>query len=187
MSDKWKYVSVGNCIKTIIVALIMLCIVFVPISFATDAGTVFTYAKLPVVGDGTVSALFETEASYVSLILTNLNESQINLIQTVSTYAFYAYFIILAADVVFAFILAIFRSRVMRKIFEIISILFGIAMIVISLSSLAFVVLNILAVLKGSADFNTIVYTGGVTTMLAMFVLALILVFKQFKFFRKPF
>lgn len=187
MSDKWKYVSVGKCIKTIITALIMACIVFVPISFLTEAGTIFTYAKLPYVGDGTVTELFEKESNYLSLILPSLNESQFGLVTTVLQYAFYAYFIILAADILFSFVLLIFRSKIMRKMFEIFSALFGILMIVIALSSLAFVGLNVLAVLKGEATFNDIVFTGGVPLMFVMFILSIILIFKQFKFFKRPY
>lgn len=187
MSDNWKYVSVGKCFKTIITALIMACIVFVPISFATEAGTIFTYTRLPYVGDGTITAIFENEANLVPMILPNLNESQLEFIKTILTYAFYAYFIILAADVLFSLILILFRNKVLRKMFEVLSVLFGVLMIIIALSALAFVFLNVYSVIKNGVNFNNMVFTSGISTMLAMAVLSMILIFKQFSFFKKPY
>ena len=187
MSDKWKYVSVGKCFKTILTALIMACVVFVPISFLTEAGTVFTYTKLPYVGDGSITVLFENEARYLSLVLPGLNESQFGLVTTVLQYAFYTYFIILAVDIFFSLVLILFRSKVLRKLFELFSALFGLLMIVIALSLLAYVGLNALAVLKGETGLNDIVFTGGVPLMLAMFILSIILIFKQFTFFKRPY
>ena len=102
MSDKWKYVSVGKCVKTIITALIMLCVVFVPISFGTEAGTVFTYVKLPYIGDGSIATFFDQVIEYIVYVLPTLGEAQLNLIKTVFLYSFYGYFLILGADILFS-------------------------------------------------------------------------------------
>ena len=187
MSDKWKYVSVGKCVKTIITALIMLCVVFVPISFGTEADTVFTYVKLPYIGDGSIATFFDQVIEYIVYVLPTLGEAQLNLIKTVFLYSFYGYFLILGADILFSLILILLRSRILRKIFEILSILIALSVLVIALSSLAFVVINVLAAVKGGTTFNEMIFTSGVTTMFAMFIFSIILFFKQFRFFKKPY
>lgn len=187
MNDKWKHVVVGDCFKILIFALVMLCIVFVPFSFATEDGLVFTFKKLPIVGDGSVKNVFQTEMGYIANVLPSLNEGQLDLFQTIFTYAFYAYFVILVLDFLFAFVLMIFRVRVMRIIFCVFSKIFAILMIIIALCSLIFIGVNVYAAIKGLIEFNYMVYTSGITTMIVMLILSIIICVKQFSFFSKPY
>ena len=188
MSDKWKHVCIGDCIKIIIFAVVMIGIIaFVPFMFATEEGFFFTFQKLPLIGDGSVKNAFATEIGYVANILPSLNENQLNMFQTIFSYAFYGYFVILLADLLFSLVLMIFRIRVMRIIFCVFAKIFAVLMIVISLCSLIFVAVNFYAGIKGEIEFNYMIFTSGVTTMLAMFILSIIVCVKQFKFFNKPY
>ena len=186
MSDKWKYVSVWTCIKNIIWAAIALAIVgIVPITFSSSEMT-FTYTRLPFIGDGTVTELFTAETEYLSNYIT-LAPDKLAMVNNILLYLFYGFFAILIADIVFSFVLAIFRINVMRKIFEILGLLFGIVLIVNMLACLLFVFFNVMAAVSGSVDLMTMIYTSGVSTMLAMFIVSLIFIFRQFKCFKIAF
>ena len=185
MSDKWKYVSVWTCITNIIWAAIALGIVaIVPITFSSSEMT-FTFTRLPFVGDGTVTELFAAETEYISNYVT-LSPDKLALVNNILLYLFYGFFAILIADILFSFILAIFRINVMRKIFEILGALFGIALILNMLACLLFIFFNVMAAISGG-DIMEMIYTSGISTMLVMFIVSLIFIFRQFKCFKIAF
>ncbi|MDY6366984.1 MAG: hypothetical protein SPL13_00475 [Clostridia bacterium] len=188
MSDRWKHVSVGDCVKILIFSLVILALaLFVPYVYGGGEPFAFTFQKLPLIGDGSAKDAFATEVGYISNILPSLNESQLNLFQTIFTVAFYGFFVILLADILFSFILMIFRSRVLRIIFSALGKIFAVLLIVIALCSILFVAVNVYASIKGEIEFNYMVFTSGATPMLAIFILSIITCVKQFKFFNKPY
>lgn len=186
MSDKWKYVSVWTCIKNIFWAAIALAIVgIVPITFSS-AGMTFTYTRLPFIGDGTVTELFAAEKEFISHYVT-LSPDKLATISNILLYLFYSFFAILIADIVFSFILALFRLNVMRKIFEIFSTICGVILIVNMLTCLLFIFFNVMSAISGSVDLMEMIYTSGVSTMLVMFIVSLFFIFRQFKCFKIAF
>lgn len=187
MSDKWKHVAVGDCVKIFIFALVMLCIVFVPFSFATEEGFYFTFNKLPIIGDGSIKNAFANETAYLANIIPSFNEGQLNIFKTIFTFVFYSYFVILLLDILFALFLMIFRLRVMRIIFCVLSKIFAVIMIVNTVCSLIFIGIHIYAAIAGLIEFNYMVFTSGITTMIVMLVLSIIISVKQFSFFNKPY
>ena len=117
------------------------------------------------------------------------------LVSTVSTvmgYATYAYFIILALDVIMALILAVSRSEILRLVFKIISIIAAVLMLVIALAYLVHFVGCVFATIAsmqiGEDFLNSLlatIDTCGLLFSIGMVIFASIMVKKQFKWFAK--
>lgn len=186
MKESWKYVSFFNCFKIIITCLVFACVSFIPFYF-TDQGIVLTYKLLPFVGDGSLTG---------TIIGTWLTEATINMIPAIASlkaildivfsFCVYAYFAILAGNVVFALLLIITRSRILRFIIRIFSLIFAIASIIIALSFLAYIVITISTQIHAIGIMPTLKQTG-LLSALGFFIFSVGLTARQFKWFRKPF
>ena len=181
--QSWKFVSVWNCIKIIIFAIVALAIIFIPVSI--NGESVSTYKILPIIGDGSFFETFINDnlASSIATIIPTIGAmGTVSTIFTVSTYAF---FIIIAIDVVFAILLIITRSNLLRAIFRLFSILFWFAMLFIGLAYLLYVV----AIVYGAIINGTLtkLVDMGILIGLGFNVAALFICKKQSKWFKKPF
>lgn len=186
MKDSWKFVSVGSCIKTLIFSLIALSVIFIPISFGTEAGVIFTFKKLPVFGDGSISLLFDNVMNIFAQNVPNVDVSLLNTLRKLFDLSLYAYFIILFLDIIFAIVLIACRHNAVRKLFRVLSAFFAVAMICSALMFLGFVAANVFSVIKGKI-FNDMLYTSGILSALGFCIFSFILIVKQFTWFRKPF
>ena len=187
MSKWWRYVNVKSCVATIIVSLIAACIAFVPFAFSPLA---LTYTKLPFIGDGTI---FASSAKAATDLLTLLpiggNEFVANLLNNAYAYFYYAYFGILAANIVFALVLSILRFNALRIIFRILSIFFGIAMILLTVLAAGYVFIYVYAAIKEGgvvSDILNRLTNDGILFHFVMFIFGLIFIGRQFSWFAKP-
>jgi hypothetical protein len=178
-----KNVNVAQCIKTIIISIIALCVVFVPITFG-NAGLNFTFSGLPLIGNGLLTKAQLGAANGFNL-LTGLD---VNLVATILNITAIAYFVILILNILFAFILIISRSEICRLIFKIYTIIAGVLMIVVLFASIVHIVgfagLIIQAVIP-LEEIMTAIETSAILTALAMSILSGITIGSQFKWFEK--
>jgi hypothetical protein len=186
MKESWKYVSFFNCFKIIITCLVFACVALIPFYF-TDNGIVLTYKLLPYVGDGSLTG---------TVIGTWLTEATITMIPAIASlkavfdiifsFCVYAYFAIIAADIVFALLLILTRSRILRFLIRILSLIMAIASLVIALSFLAYIVITVSTQIHAIGLMPTLKETG-LLSALGFFIFSVGLTARQFKWFRKPF
>lgn len=198
MSEKWKHVSVGQCFGIIIGSLILACVAFVPLTFiyAEKGGDVtgvnFFYKGLPFVGEKSfqdvTAKIAENAISYINGIA---NGSLPEIVGTILSYAFtynvYAYFGILAVNVVAGLLLLIIRANGLRKFFKFFSVIFGIAMIFVNITFLAEAVCNFIIEIGKGTPFNNIILISGVLPYIVLTLFSFILIFKQFGWFSDPY
>ena len=188
-----KNVNVKQCVFTIIISLIMVAVAFIPLTFG-NAGYNFAFKSL--IGGNAEKQIF------ADALLTGFNglftvfgmkDSPIVLtVVTVMGYATYAYFGILALNIVMALILAVSRSEALRVVFKVISIIAGVLMLVIAVAYLAHFVGCIFATISsmqlGEDFLNSLlstIDTCGLLFSVGMVIFASIMVKKQFKWFAK--
>ncbi len=180
-----SYVSVGKCIFTIIGAIIAACVGFIPFAF-TDSGLVFTYKTLPVIGD---SSIFVSGAAFISSfcsIIPQITPEIYEYIFKGFKFCVYAYFIILAADIILAFFLAIFRINFFRILCRTFSIIAGIIMFSIMLMFLAYIVGVVYFIIETQPDIMQTLKTSGILAALGFVILSGVLIKKQFRWFTLP-
>jgi hypothetical protein len=178
-----KNVNVSQCIKTIIISIIALCVLFVPITFG-NSGFNFTFSGLPLIGNGLLSSA-QVESAYGFSLLTGLDA---NLVALLLNIASIAYFVILILNVIFAIILIISRNEICRLIFKIYTIVAGVLMILVLLMSIVHIIgfagLIIQAVIP-IEQAMTAVETSAILTAFAMSILSGALIGSQFRWFEK--
>lgn len=187
MSDKWRFVSVGQCIRIIIFCLIPACVLFVPFSVGSAEGTILAFKKMPLIGNE--EYFIYTGYSLEGLLRIIDNETVLEVFGFLFNYNFYAYFGILALTICFALALAICRVNVVRIVFRVFSILFAIAMIVLFFSYFAFFVGSAVYYMSipGFEELSVHFLTGGIISNTAFALFSFILIFKYFKWFTKPY
>lgn len=179
-----KNVSVKQCIKTIFISLIALCVALIPITFG-NVGINLTYKALPIVGDSSIETIHVSVATGFSLLV---DSDVIKLVSNLLYYGTMAYFIILVANILFSIILIITRSQVLRIIFKVYTIIAGFAMICILLLSILHIVGFAGFIIKGAIapeDIMSALETSGILTMLGMAIMSGVNIGKQFKWFEK--
>ena len=182
-----NHVSISQCIYILISSIIILgLMIAVPAMFTNQV--VFTFAKLPLIGDGTIAKDIGFAVSGLCSII-GLGENIVSVIQIVMTCLFYAFYVILVLDVLFSIFLMIFKHPVLRKTFRIISIVFASIMIIIAIGALAMVAGIVCNILIGQIEFDIwlTISNYGFCTFLLLFILSMILIFKQFTWFTKPY
>ncbi len=184
---KQKQVSFSQCIWTIIACLICLALMlFVPFAFGEKM--IFTFSTLPLVGDGSIEFAFQFAMAGFFQLINFTGDIPTFLVENVA-YVYYAFYIILAIDLLFAIILMIFKVKTVRIIFRIFSIAFAFCMLIIALCSLISIVGIIGHVIKGTIefDFMALISNYGLTTYLLTTIIGIVLFFKQFGWFTAPF
>lgn len=191
MRERWRNVSVKECFGTILFAIILFGIILiVPFSFS-ESGIVYTFQTMPFIGDG-LFLMYGAEALTNFLGLIPEASVYAELAPMVFTYGVYAFFIILAADVVFALLLILTKFKLLRTLFRLISLISSLVMLVLG-SMFILYITGFVASLIMAGNFENIVndiillvQTKGVTTALALSIASYILVRKQLKWFKKP-
>lgn len=190
--DDVKNVNIKQCFGTILISLIMACIAFIPFYFGGSEGVVFSYTKLPIVGDP--SDMTALEGWYTLFVLDKLNltsnENVVKVCEIFINYGFYAYFGILAANIVFSFMLILSRSTVLRSIFKIFAIVFGFAFIVFNLFMVVQVVgfvFYLIGVFSsgGSPDIMAILGNSGIVFFFGAMICSFIMIFNEFRAFAR--
>ena len=184
--SKGKCVSVGKCIFTIIGALIGLCACFIPFSIGTEAGIVYTYKLLPIAGDSSFLNYGNMAVESFCSIIPQITPDIEKYIETAFKFSVYGYFIILAADIALAFLLAIFRLNLFRILCRIFSILAGFAMLIIMLSFIVYIIGMGYMVLTSGQDILNGLKTLGFISALGITILSGIFIGKQFRWFTLP-
>ncbi len=184
LNEKWRKVSVKQCISILIYACIAFLVVFIP--FAFSGGIKFTISTLPLIGSGEFTTSGGT-AIYNLL-------SKIFNVPLVASVALYfsivtAYFIMLILDIIFALLLILTKSKALRIVFKIFSIIFSVVFFVVAL-------VNILCVagLIVTAFTNPNIGTGvadmfknrGIFAILAMIILSFMFFKMQMFWYSKP-
>ena len=190
MSNKWKYVSIGKCIFVIIISLIFIGSAFIPYSLKPYASeTVFTYTKLPFVGDASICNYFNELSATVKDLL-KIDGYIFAVVNTLITYSSYILYVILCFNVVAALLLAITRFNFLRFIFRVISIFAAIYLIFATVIFNFTAVVSIIHSLSSISDFSsigTIIFNNGILLYLALALISFIMIFVEFKSFKKPF
>ena len=188
MCDKWKHVSVGACIWTIIFTIFCLCTVLVPFAVGPETETILTIKTLPLIGDGSFQEYVTPSLEGLKEILT-LSDGGANFIGFFFSYNILFFYLIVIIDLIFAILLAIFRIKLMRKIFRGFSIAFGFIALMIAISFLAYIV-GLVSFHFDNDIFSNFIHfflTSGLLPSLVICILSFILAGKQFKWFSKPY
>ncbi len=187
MSDKWRFVSVSQCVWTIIFCVIAACVLFIPFSVGFENGTVLAFAKMPLIGDG--EYLIHASEALEGLKRIVSNEMVLSIIGFFVNNNFYAYFGILILTICFATALAICRNNIVRIVFRVFSIIFACIMILLFFSYLAFFVGSTVYYLSVPelTDFSLHFLTGGLISNFGFMLFSFILIFRFFKWFTRPY
>lgn len=197
MSEKWKHVSVGQCIGIIIGSLILACVAFVPLTCIADgSGTItgvnFFFKGLPLVGTEEFQKVTATIAGNSVTFINGIAKGALpEIVGIILNYAFtynvYAYFGILALNVVCGLLLLLTRANGLRKFFKFFSVIFGIVMILVNITFLAEAVLNIIIQVGNETQFIYLLLMSGVLPYIVLTLFSFILIFKQFGWFSDPY
>ncbi|MBE5734064.1 MAG: hypothetical protein E7347_03325 [Clostridiales bacterium] len=184
--DHVKNVNVKQCFGTIFMSLIAACVALIPVTFGS-VGINFLYESLPLVGDETFLLLSESMLPGFAKV-TKLGTDVIDILAIVMEYAPYAYFGILAANILFSLLLIITRSQILRAIFKVITIFAGIAMLVVALNYLVYIIGFAGYFIQGEVPVEQIMAkleVSGLLPALGLFIMGLSMTGKQFRYFAK--
>ena len=184
MEKDIKNIDVEQCILIIICTAIFSCIAFVPITFG-EQGIKLTLSALPYIGDNYCLTI-QTNA-FTSLFNT-INIQGVTLPQLIgfANFCTFLFFFILVADLLFAVILLIFRSETCRVIFRIVSIIFGITMLLIAFIHLLQFIGAIMYMASASTEIKEALLkidNSGILTAISLIVLSFVMCKRQFKWF----
>lgn len=177
-----KNVSTKQCIVTIIGSLIALLVLLVPVDFVNMK---FAFASLPFIGDGSMFVVQNEIANGLGY-LAPLSSEICALVGMVLNYATYAYVGILALNILFSLILIITRSVIARSFFKVLSIIFGILMIAIAVSQVAFIGGFIgLTIASFTTPGVVTPADNGILFVIAVLCVSIVMVKRQFNWFSK--
>lgn len=184
--DHVKNVNVKQCFGTIFMSLIAACVALIPVTFGSG-GINMLYTRLPLVGDET---FIVQSVSFVPFFgeVTKLGADVIEILAMVMEYAPYAYFGILAANIVFSLLLIITRSQILRFIFKIITIFAGFAMLIVALNYIVYIVGFAGLFIQGTIPAEQIMQyleTSGILVALGFVIMGFSMTGKQFRYFSK--
>lgn len=183
-----KNVNVKNCFNVIVIGLLAMFAALMPFIFGTGT-LIFYYETLPIFGDGEVIKAATVLPFARILSLVKINESMYEMISNIllylSAYHSLVYFGIILLDIVFAILLILTRWVWLRWLFRLFSIIFGILMISLTLVYVLYIVGYVLIMLDGTFKFNYLFNSFGLVPIIYCLVFAVILIPKQFKWFKK--
>jgi hypothetical protein len=182
-----KNVNLKQCFFIIIGAILGAILFLAPATFGNSFTFLYEYVPF-------ISSVKEFDLTSATLMmqgfsaLIKLDESIITYLLMAYSYAPFVYVGILAADILFALLLLITRSQILRVIFKILSILFALVMFVVALLYLVYIVgfagLIIHAIIKVE-ELMTALDTSGILVALAFVVFGFIYTGKQLKWFAR--
>lgn len=181
-----KNVNKKQCLGSLISSIIALCVFLIPMTFGS-AGFNLTYKFLPIIGDGSIFATQEIMCiNFASLA--GLSDEIVSILKMVMEYGLYAYVGILAFNILFSLLLIITRSQILRCFCKIISIISGIAMIIISASCLVYIAGFAGKFIMNAGAIETIMVdleVSGLLFILGLIIFAIRHSIKQFKWYSK--
>lgn len=183
MKQKWKIVSVKECIGIIILSLIFLISVSV-IPCTVDGKESVFFLGLPLINANDVATSISEGIVAIANVI-GIDAAIYELIYKIIVYAPTVYTAILLFDILASLILSIFRTKPLRIIFRIFSIIFGFAMIYVFLSSLVSMIGIIFAAAKGSLTASFVL--SGFISVAMITIFSFFMILKQFKWFRRPY
>ncbi len=186
MKDSWKYVSVWNNVKVIIFVLITFAFLFVPFAITEENGIIFTYTKLPVIGDGEIVLLAKDAGNFFAEFIQQQSGSIPSLLSSLYNVSYTLFLGILATDVIFCLILSLLRLNTLRIIMKILSIFCGFFMIIFAAINLIYVIGYFHASGSYAIAFFDMLKGYGVISAFVFFILGIIYSVKQFKWFSRP-
>ena len=185
MKQKWKIVSVKECIGIIFLSLIFLISVSVIPCTVNNEQSVFILG-LPLLTDkGVAISIYEGITAFAVLLILNPEISK--LVYNIIVYAPTVYTVILIADILFSLLLAILRAKPLRIIFRIFSMVFGVAFIYVFLSSLLSMIGIIIAAASGEGALTASFVLSGFISIALITIFSFFMILKQFKWFRRPY
>ncbi len=184
MSSRFKQVSISKSISIAIfsaIALLIFC--FVPISFGTEDGVIFTYNTLPIISDASFVEIY-ANGSLVALqtVIPAIPNEVMQIIYMVFSYGVPTVMIIFAVNFVSGILLAITRANFLRVLFKIVGIFMGIAMIFATIMFLVYVVGCVCMVISG-IEILTALQTSGFIVAFVMIIISSISAKKNFTAF----
>lgn len=185
--DHVKNVNIKQCFFIIIGALLGAILFLAPATFGKSFTFLYEYVPF-------ISSAKEFDITSATLMmqgfaaLSKLDESIISYLLMAYSYAPFIYVGVLVADILFALLLLITRSQILRIIFKIISILFALVMFVIAILYLIYIVgfagLIIHAIIKVE-ELMSALDASGILVALAFVIFGFIYTGKQLKWFAK--
>ncbi len=177
-------VSVKQCIATIIFSIVVCALSLIPYTFGS-MGFNFTFKYLPLIGNGEI---MQTSNIITDGLVTlfGLSTDIINILALGLNYFIVIFFGIAIFDILAATLLAIFRNNIIRIIFKIISIIAGVAMILIALLSMVYILGLIGGIASGTIQLENMVSvleSSGILFILVMMIFACFMAIKQFRWF----
>jgi len=185
MSRGWKYVSKGSCINTLVWSIIIAAVVlFVPIEFGSG-GVLFTFKTLPLIGEDTFAIYAAAGVSGFDALLGG-GILPIEILYCYE-YGFYFFFGIIGVNIIFSILLLITKSNGFRMFCKVLSVIFGIMMLVLMLAFLLIIVGDVYLLIGGSFDFMEWLSGSGIVSVLVLFIASLLMAIHQFKWFSNPY
>lgn len=183
-----KNVNVKNCFNVIVIGLLAIFAALLPFVFGTGT-LVFYYETLPFFGNPEVITAATAIPFAKLLSFLPLNQSMLDMISNLLLYvcSFHSliYFGIILLDLIFAVLLIITRWQWLRWIFRLCSIIAALLMIFLTLVYVLYIVGYVLIMLEGTFTINYLLNSFGILPITYCLVFTVILVPKQFKWFRK--
>ncbi len=183
-----KSVSISQLIKTLIICLCFALVCLIPIMI--DPSVAFFFETLPFIGHP--EYLFSMAEINYFAFMTQIGAESIEAIRVVASictygfqYSVYAFFGILILNILFALLLLIIRANVLRVIFKVFSIIFGILSIVMATFFLIYIAALVTLAIMG-ADLMTIAFECLGIHAIVMFALSIVLATRQFKWYSRP-
>ena len=191
-SKKEKHVpnvDVWQSVRALLFSVFVICLALIPLSFAADAKSEPAFTILPILGNGEIT---EIQGVYIEAVLNKFGLAAmpevVGYVEIAVQYCFYAFYGILAANVVFNLILILFRWSLFRFIFKLISIIAGFAMIIISVVLLATVVgffINFIDAALPIEQIGEAILGSGIIFIFINMIFAFALIGKQFKWYAR--
>lgn len=171
-------------IGQLILCLVAAATLFIPL--AIEPSVIFAFSKITPIGGTSEIALMQTTYSQALFETLNLYEKIPATFFELLPYSIYAFYGILAFDILFTLILMVLRSEILRQIVRAVSILFGFIMIIIMLASIPAVAGFFTHFMRdGFGDrliFDCII-NEGLLYFFGLFFLSIIVMVKQFSSF----
>lgn len=183
MSKKWKNVSIPQCFLIMFVSILCLVVFAIPFSISPLE---FSFRELLNKESNLIDKIVLVAEQGIPQVI-SATEQYKKIMEIAYKYLIYGYIGVIALNFACAFLLILTRSNILRKLFRLFSVIFGLCLII---SALAFILY--LVGIYGFYSINdfgikkTISETGALFAV-GMIVFSIILSVKQFHWFTAPF
>lgn len=181
MGRRFNHVSIGKSLSLAIFSVIALLIFFfVPISFGTSEGVIFTFKTLPIISDGSIVVFTTAPLLGIAATIPSIPVEVIDIFINAFNYGIYAILIIFVVNFVSGLLLALTRSNGLRAFFKVLGIIMGIIMIILGLLFLIYVAGCVCLMIQG-AEILEVLKGSGLVMAFVMMIVCFISANKNFK------